>query len=298
MNLAIANTDGNIAIEGFPPSLSMISGSSGMGKSTTAATWPAPVAFAFDLNGLRYLTVPGENGDVQLARIEIPVDITTASSRNHVAKMSEFLRSQIAELAKDSAQTFSTVIIDTVDDMYAAFRDAFMYDKGLTEFIPKDHTSAVSDAVWGVLQAMFNLVSNDYHVVVVAHTAEKDAEVGNLPVHTLQMPQKLTDKVFSRIDQGFFMIPPAISKEAAVESAKNPDEIGGGANRLLAKSTGRHPSKDRSGRLPKMIPATFDAINAAFAGQDADQFQPNITSTQVKMISTKGAAYWKSRNKK
>lgn len=297
MNLAISNGN-DLAVDHFVPSLSMITGLSGMGKSTAAATWPKPVAFAFDENGLRYLTVRDGDEEYQLPRIEAPSNAKYSMDKNRVRLLTEFIRSQIDQLAADKAATFKTVIVDTVDDMYNLFRDAFVWDKGIAEFIPKDHTTPVSrDIVFPILQAFFGLVNAGYHVVLIAHTAEKDAEVGNLPVYKLLLPERLQVDIINRVDQGFFMIAGEAILSSTTKSQPYAEQVKPNINYFLCKATGRHPSKDRSRRMPKLIPSTFNAVNAVFAGAEPFEYLPIIDEVKSKMIRTKGAAYWQGRKK-
>ena len=285
-------------VKSFQPCVTVISGPPGSGKTTAAATWPRPLAFDFE-RGMKYIMVQDENGErTPIPRIQLPLEIMTAP-RNRMESILNWLVDCLKELADQQTSQFSTLIFDTLDELWRQISEAFMFDKGLKALEPRDHYIPIYNQLLPFMQTVFQMEAWGYHVVLVCHTADKEPESGTLPVHRLTIPGKVSEMVQNLPDEMFWLAPDFPSKEAMKEAEDKGFEIEQQPNRFLCQFSHRHPSKDRSGLLPRFTPATFQAVDAAFRGEDPTQpqYQPQIGVVQGKRMRTKGAALGLGRKK-
>lgn len=228
------------------PVRAVIYGPEGVGKSTFAAAWPAPV----------FLDVEGGTKQLDVARIE---PITTADE----------LRRAVAQLATED-HDFRTVVVDTADWLERKITDdvcrkgkvenieGFGYGKGYT---------ILAESIAGFLRTLDDLqAKRGMHVVLLAHATTKRCDPpteSGQPFDRYEL--KCTKQVSQLLKEWADLLLFINFKTIVVERESGKSKGLGGRERCMY--TTHHAAYDAKTRfgLPDELPVSVAALASIFA---------------------------------
>ncbi len=206
-------------------------GLGGIGKSTFASK--------FD-DALFLATEPGLNS---LEVYQLKVD--------SIEKMNEAYKDIVT-----GDHGFKTIVVDTVDRVHTLFIDSVCQELGIT--YPRGKMGMTA---WGMINNRFRnwvikLTQLDAGVLFISHCniEEREERTGPVTYTGVGLPKKSSRILTEAMD---------IVMLAKLESFKTDD--GTEERRVLCSSpTVNHYAKDRTGRLPAVMPLSYDAFKKAF----------------------------------
>ncbi len=232
----------------MPPLSWVIAGMQKTGKSTFASNWPSPLFIECEDGGTDYIS--------GIARIKFP-DLTDVT-QNRVTYIFDWLKKIGRTIKNDQTHKYQTIVIDSIDFLWNKILAAYRFD-GKSEFTQLKWYGSAMTKLSAILQSFFDL---NVHVVLICHVDSSYDTEKSATIYNLSMSKSITGWVRAKAKVILFI---------------QSDEVGGGVHRLVTRSSSQTPAGDRTGRFPASMPMTFAALEAAYAGQDPEPFQPNIT---------------------
>jgi hypothetical protein len=263
----------------FPHSMVFLSGPRKSGKSSAAATWPRPLFLDFEERSL-FIDAPRA---LFLANLWVEatgkyMDLNEVPRGQRVKAIIETLKIFGAALKADAGAKYETIIFDTVDRLWDVLYHAYIYDNNLENRSTQSFTvyNDLYKQIKPVLERYRQLAGCGYHVILVAHSQKYYNEEHKTDAYKLMLPEAL-DKWMTGL--------------GLVNIALVPDQNGVARMRMTQHPC--YPSGDGTGRFPDWIPATFQALEAAYRHDDdyaCEENQPRykIWSAPVRADKAKG----------
>jgi hypothetical protein len=234
------------------PVRAVIYGVEGVGKSTLAAAFPAPLVLDTE-DGTRHLDV---------ARVAIPDWKTILLA--------------LAELKVDR-QGFETIIVDSIDWAERLLAEKVIRDadkKSIEDFGFGKGWVAVAEQLAKFLDALDGLVAVGLNVVLVGHSCVKRTSPPELTDGYDRHELKLSKQGAALVKEWADCLLFATYKSALVEGTDGRKKAVGGRERVLhTERAAAWDAKNRFGLEPT-LPMTFDALSPMFSGGPAAESKP------------------------
>lgn len=234
------------------PVRAVIYGVEGVGKSTLAAAFPAPLVLDTE-DGTRHLDVArvaiGDWKGMQLAVAELKVD----------------------------RQGFETVIVDSIDWAERLLAEKVIRDadkKSIEDFGFGKGWVAVSEQLAKFLDTLDGLVAAGLNVVLVGHSCVKRTSPPELTDGYDRHELKLSKQGAALVKEWADCLLFATYKSALVEGSDGRKKAIGGRERVLhTERAAAWDAKNRFGMEPT-LPMTFEALAPLFAGGAPAESKP------------------------
>nr|DAM86366.1 MAG TPA: AAA domain protein [Caudoviricetes sp.] len=229
----------------------VIYGPEGIGKSTFAAEFPAPV----------FIDTEGSTDNMDVARLDKPTSWTMLN--NEIA----FIKANPTECG--------TLVIDTIDwaeSMAVADVCAQHGKKGIEDFGWGKGYTYVQEEIGRFLNSLSDLVDMGINVVLTAHAQikkfEQPDELGSYDRYELKLGQKTSSKTAPLVKEWADMVLFANYKTLVMTTDNGKKKAQGGERVMYTNHRPAWDAKNRHG-LPDELPFNYNGIAHIFAGQTA-----------------------------
>jgi hypothetical protein len=229
----------------------VIYGPEGIGKSTFAAEFPAPV----------FIDTEGSTDNMDVARLDKPTSWT-------------MLNNEIAFIKANPTEG-GTLVIDTIDwaeSMAVADVCAQHGKKGIEDFGWGKGYTYVQEEIGRFLNSLSDLVDMGINVVLTAHAQikkfEQPDELGSYDRYELKLGQKTSSKTAPLVKEWADMVLFANYKTLVMTTDNGKKKAQGGERVMYTNHRPAWDAKNRHG-LPDELPFNYNGIAHIFAGQTA-----------------------------
>lgn len=213
----------------------LIYGPPKIGKSTLASQFPKALFLPFEA-GLSHL------------------DVHRAPPEGIIGSWKQFL-AIAAEIAKGE-HDFETIVLDTVDGCWSLCEEHTCTTRGIEYLGDMDRGKGWSIAGNEFQRVIVRLTGLGYGVVMISHSRTLQDERRGITRTTTTLGAR-PHSVASRLADVILF--------ANVHEAKGPDGKIVERRALYTKPSIYHEAGDRTGRLPEILPMSYDAIQSAFS---------------------------------